>query len=79
MPHANAQSTSINKSISTSELRNLSVTTQQRAIVHMCRESVPIDTCLRRLANWCLSNGVDISEGGSKLKAEFRKPMLVAY
>ena len=55
------------------------VTTQQREIVLMCRESVPIATCLRRLANWCLSNGVDISEGGSKLKAEFQKPMLVAY
>jgi len=38
------------------KIRNMPVSAQQRQIVHMSRESVPVATCLRRLANWCLSN-----------------------
>ena len=61
------------------EFNQIPTSQQQKSIVYMSRESVPVATCLRRLANWCLSNGVDISEEGQKLQSDFKKKISVAY
>jgi hypothetical protein len=51
---------------------------QQRDIVDMARTSVPVASCLRRITNWCLTNGIDVKEGKSALAAGFQRALLPA-
>lgn len=52
---------------------------EQAAIIEMARTSIPVLTCIRRLTNWCLSNGVEITEGSGRLNEEFGRIVKPAY
>lgn len=52
---------------------------QQNEIIDMVRSNVAVSSCLRRLGNWCLINGVDVEEGRQAVSGEFRREVLPRY
>ena len=52
---------------------------QQVDIIDMARSNVAVSSCLRRLGNWCPSNGVDVEEGKQALSADFQQQVLPQY
>ena len=52
---------------------------QQAAIIDMVTRSVPVQACIRRLANWCLCNGVEILEGDGRLVEAFGRIVKPAH
>lgn len=67
--HANAASRGVQPSF----------VTMQMAIVDMVRVSIPVQSCIRRISNWCLCNGVEITEGNGRLVDEFGRIVKPAY
>lgn len=49
---------------------------QQKSIIEMARTDISVQSCIRRLGNWCLCNGIEITEDGAKLKSEFARNLL---
>lgn len=49
---------------------------QQKMIIEMARSDISVQSCIRRLGNWCLCNGIEIVEGGSKLQSGFTQALL---
>ena len=49
---------------------------QQKGIIEMARTDISVASCIRRLGNWCLCNGIEITEGGAKLQSAFTKDLL---
>ena len=51
----------------------------QKGIQEMVRHDVVVSACVKRLANWCLSNGINILEGNSLISSELQKTLSPYY
>lgn len=57
-------------------LTNSTLFAEQKNIIEMARSDIAVQSCIRRLGNWCLCNGIEITEGGSKLKSRFASELM---
>lgn len=51
----------------------------QKGIIEMVRHDVVVSACVKRLANWCLSNGIKFQEGNSQISGELENALSPHY